>query len=732
MLFLPKKFLVLVLSAVTVPGFAQQFQSPVFGEATVNLEPVVVTATRQPTALENMPGQVEVVTAQDIAKRNVNRLTDVLNMLPGLAVQPGRGPLQGIQSMSLRGIPDERRMQILLDGVSLNDGYAGSVNLAGLPVSMIERAEVLVGPASSLYGGTAMSGVVSYTTRMPKADQFDLSIGYGNPFSAGKAPENVRRVSLSAGTRFDNELSVLAGGSWMATDGYRNDLVVTTTAPAGTLSGWSSLPFKTGANGYLLGNKGRTEWEENGEYLKLEQRISGVNRWRFAWSRQAYTTSSIDPQTYMRTTATGLPSWGASEVSFLSGAGAYERNIYSLGGDMEMAGGLLKLTASYLDVPTNFTVTPTGTVSGGAGRVGNTISDTRSVDAFWNKQLGVHALTLGGSWRQDRALAEDFSLSNWRDPGSRTALYAKASGQASSLGAYVQDEWQISTDLLAHLGLRYDSWQNDKGSVATPGWTSGQIFKDYPSHGAVAWSPKLAVRYQLQPGFAVRTSYGSAFRAPSVYELYRSSKIGLTTYSANPELKPETVRTLDLGAELMPWRGAEVKLTFFKNRMEDFIYTEGGSSTTKTRINAELAESQGFTLGFSQKLGLESHLFASYTHTASEVKKNSRAPTSVGKMLTFLPKNQATLGADTLRGPWTLAANVRYASKQYASDDNSDIADKVPGVYDAYVLADMKVTYQFDKRFAGSLAIDNLFNREYFSFYQAPGRNWFASLSYKY
>ncbi|MDQ5947397.1 MAG: iron complex outerrane recepter protein, partial [Pseudomonadota bacterium] len=156
------------------------------------LEPIIVSSTRNPTPLENAPGQVEVVTAADIAKRNVYRLSDTVNELPGVFIQPGRGIMQPSQSMALRGIPDEKRSLILLDGIPLNDGYAGGLSFGGLPADNIERVEVLYGPMSSLYGGNAMGGVLSFSTRMPTGPEFRLRTGFGNPFESGKGPENVR------------------------------------------------------------------------------------------------------------------------------------------------------------------------------------------------------------------------------------------------------------------------------------------------------------------------------------------------------------------------------------------------------------------------------------------------------------------------------------------------------------------------------------------------------------
>jgi len=705
-------------------------------EAATRLESITVSATRFPTRLENAPGQIEILTADDLEKRNDVRLSDSLKQLPGIHVQTGRGVLQPIQSMAMRGIPDERRIQVLLDGVPLNDGYSGGLNFGALPPDAIDRVEVLYGPMSSLYGGNAMAGVVSYTTRMPTKTEFAASVGYGNPFSAGKAPENLRKTSLSGGTKFDNDLQLLAGGHWLATDGYRSEWVTGTTAPAAGFSGWSSLPQKNGAAGYLLGNKGRTEWNEDGEFLKLEQRLSGGSRWRFGWQRQNYTYTSVDPQTYLRNAA-GTPVFtgccGASPYLFLNGEGDYERNIYQAGYDSELLGGLLKVSAAYADIATNSYITPTtgATVSGGPGRIANSPAQSQMLDAFWNREFDQHGLTLGLAWRADQAKSEEFTLSNWQTASSLSGVYAKASGESTTTGVYAQDEWRLRPALTAHLGLRYDYWRNSDGSIRTPGWTPAtQVNRDYASRDENAWSPKVALVWQANDALTLRSSLGSAFRAPSLYELYRSTRVTYTIL-ANPELKPETVQTWDIGADFKPWQGGEFKLTLFANRMHDLIYIQG-SGAVRNRINAERAESQGVTASLSHQLTSATRIFGSLTHTNSTMKQNSLSPLSEGKQLTFLPKDQATLGADSRFGPWTLAMNARYASKQYASDDNSDVANGVPTVYDAYVVADAKVSYRIDRNFTAALSIDNLFNREYFSYYPTPGRSWFAELSYKY
>lgn len=701
--------------------------SAIAEEATINTLPLVqVSATRTMTPIETAPGQVEVVTRGEMDGRRTDRLSDIVKFTPGLMVQPGRGILQSTQTMSLRGIPDERRMLVMVDGIPLNDGFAGSVTLPGIGTDNLAQAELLVGPMSSLFGGTAMSGVMNFTTLMPTAPTFNASIGYGNPFSANKAPEETRKVSLSGGTRFDNGLSILAGANWMATDGYRNESITRDTQPIGT--GWQPSTTNKGVRNYVVGNKGQTNWEESGEFLRLEQALGGRNKLRASLMHQVYEYSNTDPISELKN-ASGqtvpLSTLCTGTIICYASPGGYERTIYSAGGDWELGSGLLQLNVSRIDIQRNYNVTQS------TSRMSDSPAKSDIVDAYWSRRFGAHGITLGSAWRRDTGENNEYKLSNWTNTDTKTSLYATAGGETDTLGLYVQDEWSITSRLLAHLGLRYDHWENSNGHIRTPGWTSNQIFRNYATRKADAWSPKLAMRYELSPAIALRTSYGQAFRAPSIFELYRTGRIGSTTYAANPELKPETITTADIGADINPWQGGELKLTLFHNRMEDLIYVQG-SGSTRNRINAELAVSYGSTAKFTQRLSSTTTAYATFTLTNSEMQKNSLSASSEGKRLTYLPRKLATFGVDNQWEAWRFNANVRYASKQYSTDDNTDTANSVFGTYDAYTLVDARVAYQIDRNLTVSLAIDNLFDKQYFSYYEGPRRNWFASLNYKY
>ena len=242
--------------------------------------------------------------------------------------------------------------------------------------------------------------------------------------------------------------------------------------------------------------------------------------------------------------------------------------------------------------------------------------------------------------------------------------------------------------------------------------------------------------WRVTDAFTLRTSAGKAFHAPTVYDLYRSS---FSSYliSANPALTPETVKSWEMGGDWRAWNGGEIRTTYFYNEIDDLIYlgpkqTGPGNIVVRKRINAGKARTDGVTLSATHHFDADNRIFANLTYTHSEMLENSASPSSVGKQLTGLPKKQASVGFETRRGDWRLSTSGRYAGKQYSDDTNTDTAVAVYRAYDAYFVVDSKLSYRFSQSLNASLAVSNLFDRNYFSYYAAPGRAWFASLAYSY
>jgi len=154
-----------VLAAVLLvppwtPAVADAGGSPV-----LELEPMVVTATGRPTPLARVATSVTVISAGEIARRQLRTLADALSGVPGLRLVPLGGPGQQTSAF-LRGASSSHTL-VLIDGVRANDPSSptGAFDFAGVSLDNVERIEVVRGPLSTLYGSDAIGGVVQVVSR---------------------------------------------------------------------------------------------------------------------------------------------------------------------------------------------------------------------------------------------------------------------------------------------------------------------------------------------------------------------------------------------------------------------------------------------------------------------------------------------------------------------------------------------------------------------------------------
>src|SRR5262249_46498804 len=116
----------------------------------VEAEQVVVSATRFDIPLDQSPSSVSVISSEDIEQKQIERASDALREVPGLSVVQ-TGTAGQLTSVFMRGLPSED-MQVLLDGIPINQGLSGAMNFADITTDDIERIEVVRGPQSALYG----------------------------------------------------------------------------------------------------------------------------------------------------------------------------------------------------------------------------------------------------------------------------------------------------------------------------------------------------------------------------------------------------------------------------------------------------------------------------------------------------------------------------------------------------------------------------------------------------
>ena len=133
------------------------------GDQLPEAEPVVVSATRSDIPLDQSPASVSVIDSEDIDHKQIERVSDALREVPGLAVVQTGTPGQ-LTSVFMRGLPSQD-MQVLLDGIPINQGLAGQFDFANLTTDDIDRVEIARGPQSTIYGPHALAGVVQIFTK---------------------------------------------------------------------------------------------------------------------------------------------------------------------------------------------------------------------------------------------------------------------------------------------------------------------------------------------------------------------------------------------------------------------------------------------------------------------------------------------------------------------------------------------------------------------------------------
>jgi vitamin B12 transporter len=180
----------------------------------IEVNPVVVSATRMEQPLSEVLSSVSVITRQDIEKSQAPTLVDLLQGESG--VEYGRNGGPGSQtSIFLRG-QESKSLVVLVDGVRTQTDGGGFLTVTDMPLSQIERIEILRGNAGALYGDAAIGGVINIYTRQGKGSPKAYgSIGYG---SKNTSDLNVGFGGSNIGYNFDINAGVKSSKGFTAMD----------------------------------------------------------------------------------------------------------------------------------------------------------------------------------------------------------------------------------------------------------------------------------------------------------------------------------------------------------------------------------------------------------------------------------------------------------------------------------------------------------------------------------
>jgi len=744
--------------SVAAPEEGQKAETPAPGPAPKEkveaLEKIVVTATKTERNPDDVPASITIITKEDIRKQNIQTVDEALAQVPGAFDQRRKIWGDSMTNVNLRGFPadSQKRTLVLLDGQNISTAYSNSVAWTSMPVENIERIEVIRGPFSALYGGSAMGGVINIITKTPQKLEMVAQGGYGTYDSW--------TYYLGAGDRLWNKLSIQAGFNYRITTGYPTNLVQKTTASLAkttktSVVGWQPTQTTTGGWTNTIGDTGNNNWKDCSINGKISWDIAPSHKVVFS-TLQSWNDYGFDMyHSYLNNWATGARVTSGTvglfgtktqfssltNGAFCSGDGRNNTQVYNLTSENKLTETTkLKFHAGLVNQPENWGTTPSSsnaltTFAGGPGTVSTTPSQNWVGEVQVDQAIGKKQQLVGGlSYNTGWAANKQYNLYNWRSPSSYINFSSLGGGRDRNIGAYLQDEIAWHPQFNTVIGVRLDRWETFGGSYMK---AAGSPIVGLPSRDQTAVSPKLAMLYRPWEWMTWRASVGRSFRAPNIYELYVTWQTSTgTLYKSNPLLKPETALSWEIGTTLKPFKGTTFTATYFENYVNDLIYRTADPSdpTGKTQLyeNAAKARIRGVEIEINQKLWSWLEVFGNTTLVDPRIKDNPYNPITVGKNLTNTPRQQFNFGVTATY--WKVKANLsgRYVSRLSTRDDNGDYVHGVYGASDPFFTLDSKIIYSPVKYVDLSFAVDNMLNREYYSYYRTPGRMIWSQLTLKY
>ena len=201
------KAIAAVLSATACAAFAAD--TPVtYGP------PVVVTATRFEDSANRYPIGVQVITEEDIKRSTASTVPELLRQFAGIRTRDNSGSRDIQVDMRGFGTFGDQNTLVLLDGVRISENEQTTVGWSGIPLSAIERIEIMRGSGAVLYGGGATGGTINIITKASKPNERSGYVyGGAGSYSTGEAGIGGNFAGRNVGLRLN--------ASHHDTDNYR-------------------------------------------------------------------------------------------------------------------------------------------------------------------------------------------------------------------------------------------------------------------------------------------------------------------------------------------------------------------------------------------------------------------------------------------------------------------------------------------------------------------------------
>jgi hemoglobin/transferrin/lactoferrin receptor protein len=638
------------------------------------LDAVQVTATRRAETSTEVPQAVTIVSEKELRRRSGQTNADLLHGDIGTFVQqttPGQAVI------IVRGLKGSEVLH-LVDGFRLNNAFfrnAPNQYPALVDPLMLEQIEVVRGPSSVLYGSDAMGGVVQMLSRTPRYSNADdgawQNSGRVRTRYASADSSSISRAEYAGSSE---RLSVQAGATYQ-------DVNLLRVGGDGKV-----LPFTAYSARFADAKIGFLPAEGHELIASLQ------------YARQPKT-----PRFDELVPGFGQTNPTSVEFLFKPQERYFAQLVYRF--DLETAlfehGSINLGRQDIVDDRENrdFNTFNRDTESNRSELIGLT--------AQFEKSLGTHFLTYGIERYQDEVSSTRTRVNIATNVVSaRPSRYPDGSSMDST-GIFIADDWRATDVLDISAGLRYSRFDielppviNATGVKLDPRKVTGN----------------LGFNFLLSDGVRLVGNYGRGFRAPNVFDLGTfGTRPGNRFNIPNPELKPETVDTIDFGVKLQ--RGAWLgELIAYKSRFKDKITSlETGARTATNQIivqssNATRLDLHGVEAGIRYLSEGPWNAYASATLTRGTEKfaglsfDADRIPPLFGR-----------IGADyRVNGVWTLSAYSFFAARQDRLSPR-DLTDPrinpkgTAGYATANIAASWNVLPELDLR----LSAENLGDRKY-------------------
>lgn len=734
--------------------------TPPHDTLSVNMEDVVITATRTPLPLKKTPVITRVITARDLESRGVATIQEALeNELAGVEFhQAGYGT-----SLSFQGL-DARYVLFLVNGERMAGETYGNIDYARIPVSNIERIEIVRGASSVLYGSNAMGAVVNIITKMPqKQVEVNASLRYGTPYQ-------------------DNRSETL-GGSNTESDikTYRNKLDlpnlrgdVSVGFNTGKLQSLTTLSYRTVDAYKLVGTKDEVRHYAAGELKKMGPKMIPVIG---PGGNVVGMRPEMDPTTGMPvfevkstnlndTTVIVSPDSRGLSVSGWRDINVGQRFDYTLSKKFRF-----ELSGNYFNKQRyDFN----GSILDDNPMSNNSKPWTYETYEGYNiKALMEHSPNENNkvylSFIRDEYFRNLDSLSGVSTPkqnhvfNTPRLLWTLKAGESHRLTTgleLVNEQLHFDMNPLGYDDLKSMNTgslyvQDEIRSQKALSFTAG-VRADWNNRFGWHVTPKVSVKYSVGK-FTIRGNYANGYRNPTLKELFMEFKVptqGETYIMGNDALKPETNHYLSLAGEFTT-QDFNISATLYNSYFRNKIDVRGHMEGLKTMLqyeNIRRSQMGGIELIARWRICRGLFLRGNYNYLF-QIDDASQESTQYIYPSPHTATLQADYGFSAGNNCYiNFNATLRYVGAKTYEDfmpiidlsgmSSGSMADLKywTGSYSArqegYVICDAAINFDFKEMVGISVGVDNIGNYRpkivNFNSATTPRRNMFIRVSYAF